>query len=138
MRAARLSAAAASPLLSEGQLETLAELGEERVADVGDVLYRPGDATYPFIAIRTGEVAILDRAGNEVVRHGASTFLGELNLLSGQSVFVTAVATEPLTYVAVERDVFRALLFEDGPLSDLVLTTFIARREALQQVEGVG
>ena len=83
----------ASPLLSQGQLETLAELGEERVADVGDVLYRPGDATYPFIAIRTGEVAILDRAGNEVVRHGASTFLGELNLLSGQSVFVTAVAT---------------------------------------------
>ena len=125
-------------LLSQGQLDALAARGEERTADVGDVLYRPGDAVYPFIAIREGEVAILDRAGNEVVRHGASTFLGELNLLSGQSVFVTAVVTEALRYVEVERDAFRALLFENGPLSDLLLTTFIARREALQQVEGIG
>ena len=35
-------------------------------------------------------------AGNEIVRHGASGFLGELNLLSGQTVFVTAVVTKPL------------------------------------------
>jgi thioredoxin reductase (NADPH) len=29
-------------------------------------------------------------------------------------------------------------LFDDGPLSDLVLSTFIARREALENVEGIG
>jgi hypothetical protein len=29
-----------SPTLSASQLETLAEYGEERTADVGDVLYR--------------------------------------------------------------------------------------------------
>jgi thioredoxin reductase (NADPH) len=124
--------------LSESQLATLAELGEERTADVGDVLYRTGDRLYPFIAVVEGEVAIVDDAGNEIVRHGASGFLGELNLLSGQSVFVTAVVTEPLRYIAVDRDVFRPLLFEDGPLSDLVLPTFIARRELLQAVRGVG
>jgi thioredoxin reductase (NADPH) len=127
-----------SPALSASQLATLAELGEERTARAGDVLYRVGDATYPFIAIQEGEVAILDAAGNEIVRHGASGFLGELNLLSGQTVFVTAVATEPLRYVAVARDVLRGLLFEDGALSDLVLTTFMARRSALQRVEGIG
>ena len=93
---------------------------------------------YPFIAIREGEVAILDAAGNEIVRHGASSFLGELNLLSGQTVFLTAVVTKPLRYVAVDRDALRALLFDDGPLSDLVLSTFIARREALQRVQGIG
>jgi thioredoxin reductase (NADPH) len=53
-------------------------------------------------------------------------------------VFLTAVATKPLRYLAVDRDVLRALLFEDAALSDLLLTTFIRRREALQQVEGVG
>jgi thioredoxin reductase (NADPH) len=127
-----------SPALSASQLATLAELGEERTARAGDVLYRVGDATYPFIAIQEGEVAILDAAGNEIVRHGASGFLGELNLLSGQTVFVTAVATEPLRYVAVDRDVLRGLLFEDGALSDQVLTTFMARRSALQRVEGIG
>ena len=81
-------------------------------------------------------MAILDAAGNEIVRHGASSFLGELNLLSGQTVFLTAVVTQPLRYVAVDRDALRALLFDDGPLSDLVLSTFIARREALQRVQG--
>jgi thioredoxin reductase (NADPH) len=128
----------ASPSLSSSQLARLAELGEERTARVGDVLFRVGDPTYPFIAIQDGEVAILDAAGNELVRHGTSGFLGELNLLSGQTVFLTAVVTKPLRYIAVDRDVLRGVLFEDGPLSDMVLTTFIARREALQRVDGVG
>jgi thioredoxin reductase (NADPH) len=128
----------AIPSLSTSQLATLAAAGEERRAGVGDVLYRVGDAAYPFIAIREGEVAILDAAGNEIVRHGASSFLGELNLLSGQTVFLTAVVTRPLRYVVVDRDALRALLFDDGPLSDLVLSTFIARREALQRVRGIG
>jgi thioredoxin reductase (NADPH) len=128
----------ASPVLSPSQLATLAELGEERKAKIGDVLYRVGDQRYPFIAILEGEVAILDGDGNEIVRHGASKFLGELNLLSGQTVFLTAVVTKPLRYVAVDRDVLRPLLYEDGPLSDLLLSTFIARREALQRVHGIG
>jgi len=128
----------ASPTLSPSQLARLAELGEERTAGVNDVLFRVGDATYPFIAIQSGEVAILDAAGNELVRHGASSFLGELNLLSGQTVFLTAVVTEPLRYIALEREELRGLLYEDGPLSDLVLTEFIARREALQRVAGIG
>jgi thioredoxin reductase (NADPH) len=128
----------AIPSLSASQLATLAALGEELTAAVGDVLFQVGDPTYPFVAIRAGEVAILDAAGNEIVRHGASSFLGELNLLSGQTVFVTAVVTKPLRYIAVDRDALRTLLFEDGPLSDLVLSTFIARREALQRVQGIG
>jgi thioredoxin reductase (NADPH) len=128
----------ASPALSASQLATLAELGDERTADVGDVLYRVGDQRYAFIAILEGEAAILDADGNEIVRHGRSNFLGELNLLSGQTVFVTAVATKPLRYIAVDRDALRSLLFEDEALSDLVLSTFISRREALQRVEGIG
>jgi thioredoxin reductase (NADPH) len=128
----------AAPTLSPSQLATLAALGVEQTAKVGDVLYRVGDATYPFIAIQEGEVAILDAAGNEIVSHGPSSFLGELNLLSGQTVFVTAVVKQPLRYIEVDRDVLRHLLFEDGPLSDLVLSTFMARRAVLQRVEGIG
>ena len=128
----------ARPVLSEAQLARLGALGDERSAPVGEVLYRIGDPTYPFIAILEGEVAIIDAAGTEILRHGQAGFLGEMNLLTGQTVFVTAVVTEPLRYIAVEREALRALLFEDGPLSDLVLATLMQRREALQQVEGVG
>jgi thioredoxin reductase (NADPH) len=127
-----------SSYLSPSQLAALAEVGERLTARVGDVLFRVGDATYPFIVIEEGEVAIFDAAGREIVRHGSSGFLGELNLLSGQTVFLTAVVTEPLRYIAVDRDVLRRLLFEDAQLSDLVLSTFITRREALQRVDGIG
>ncbi len=125
-------------MLSASQLATLERLGQERTAGIGDVLFRVGDKRYPFVAIIEGEVAILDAAGNEIIRHGASGFLGEMNLLSGQTVFLTAVVTQTLRYIAVDRDALRELLFDDGPLSDLLLSTFIARREALQQVQGVG
>src|ERR1700739_4986960 len=101
-----------SPRLSVSQLATLREVGEERSAEIGEVLYQVGDRDYPFIAIVEGEVAILDAAGNEIVRHGASGFLGELNLLSGQTVFVTAVVIQPLSYIAVDRLVLRSLLYE--------------------------
>jgi thioredoxin reductase (NADPH) len=130
--------APSSPLLSPSQLAALAEIGEERFAPAGELLYRVGDRSYPFIAILDGQVAIVDAAGNELVRHGPSGFLGELNLLSGQTVFVNALVTEPLRYIAVERAVLRSLLNDDGPLSDLLLSTFIARREALQTVAGIG
>ena len=59
-----------SPRLSASQLATLAEIGEERTANVGDVLFEVGDDRYPFVAIVEGEVAILDAAGNEIVRQG--------------------------------------------------------------------
>jgi thioredoxin reductase (NADPH) len=127
-----------SPALTASQLATLTELGEERTAAEGDALYRIGDQRYPFIAVLEGEVAVLDAAGNEITRHGPSRFLGEVNLLSGQAAFVTAIASTPLRYVAVDREALRSLLFDDGPLSSIVLATFIARREALQQVAGLG
>src|ERR1051325_2509272 len=96
-------------VLSTDQLATLRAHGQERTAAVGDVLYRVGDRTYPFIAILEGEAAIVDSAGDEIARPGPSGFPGELNLLSG-----------------------------DGQLSDLLLATFIARRESLQRVQGIG
>jgi thioredoxin reductase (NADPH) len=125
-------------VLSSSQLATLAEHGEERTAAVGERLYGIGDQRYPFIAIIEGEAAVLDGAGQEIVRHGASGFLGEINLLSGQTVFVTTVVTRPMRYIAVDREALRRLLFEDTSLSDLLLNAFVERRELLQQRDDVG
>jgi thioredoxin reductase (NADPH) len=127
-----------SSWLSDEQLQTLRAHGEERTAEVGDVLYRVGDRTYPFIAIVEGEAAILDANGNEIVRHAAHGFLGELNLLSGQTVYVTAVVTQRMRYIAVDREEFRRLLFDDEELSDAVTSAFVRRRDALQQRDGLG
>jgi thioredoxin reductase (NADPH) len=131
-------AAPVSRVLSSSQLAVLAEHGRERTAEVGETLFEVGDESYPFIAIVEGEVAVIDAAGAEIVRHGAAGFLGEMNLLSGQTVFLTAVVTEPMRCIEVDREALRRLLFEDGSLSDLLLSAFVERRELLQQREGIG
>ncbi len=126
------------PILSQSQFETLRAYGEEHTADVGDVLYRIGDETYPLIAILEGEAAVVDAAGNEIIRHGTGGFLGEMNLLTGQTVYLTAIVTEPMRYIAVERHRMRDVIADDESLADVLIGAFIARREALQGVDGIG
>jgi thioredoxin reductase (NADPH) len=126
-----------SAVLSPAQLATLRARGQERSAAIGEVLFTVGDRSFPFIAIVEGEAAIQDASGREIVRHGASGFLGEIGILTGQTAYLTAVVTQPMRYIAVEREDLRPLLFEDAPLADLLMSSFMARREALQQ-EGVG
>lgn len=127
-----------SQVLSQAQLDLLAEHGEERTAEVGEILFNVGDESYPFMAIIEGEAAIRDESGRELIRHGPSGFVGELNLLTGQTVFLNAVATEPMRYIAVDRIELRALLFENPDLADLLLSAFVSRRELLQGEEGLG
>lgn len=127
-----------SPVLSPGQVRTLAERGEERTAAEGEFLFRIGDARYPLIVVLVGEAAILDGAGNEIARQGPGGFLAELNLMTGQTVYVDCVVTQPMRYIAVEREEVRTLLTEDGALADVLLHTFMRRREILQEQEGVG
>ena len=127
-----------SPVLSDAQLQTLREHGVERTAEAGETLFQVGDERYPLIVILDGEAEVRDADGEGIVKHGPSRFLGEMNLLTGQTVYLTAVATQPMRYIAVDRDDLRRLLFEDASLADLLLGTFLARREALQRKQGIG
>lgn len=126
------------PVLSESQFETLRGYGQELTAAVGDVLYRVGDETYPLIAIIEGEASVTDISGNEIIRHGTGGFLGEMNLLTGQTVYLTAVVTQPMRYIAVERQRVREVIADNEALADVLIGAFIARREALQGVDGIG
>ncbi|MDE3130101.1 MAG: FAD-dependent oxidoreductase [Acidobacteriota bacterium] len=133
-----MSSGSIRALLTQEQFATLRARGEERRAAVGDVLYRVGDQRYPLIAIIEGEAAVYNTDGSEIVRHGAGGFLGEISLFSGQTVYLTAVATQPMRYIAVEREQVRELIAEDESLADVLISAFLARREALQGIHGVG
>ena len=90
--------AAAFPRLDDAELAVLDALGTRRAVDAGDYLYRQGDATYDFFVVVSGVVEILiDSDGEErvIARHGAGRFLGELNMLTGLRVFVSARVAEP-------------------------------------------
>src|SRR6185437_3799923 len=72
-----------------------------------------------------------------VATHSPGSFLGELNLLTGQGVFVTSVVTEPGRVLELEVAELRRVLADEPALSELILRGFLLRRSLLQG-EGVG
>jgi thioredoxin reductase (NADPH) len=65
----------------------------------GERLYGQGDRTWDFYVMLTGLAPVVDRCDVEndqiVGIHGAGRFLGELSLLTGETLFITAVVVEP-------------------------------------------
>jgi thioredoxin reductase (NADPH) len=86
-----------SPVLDAAQLEVLRRYGSEQDVAAGDVLFADGDETYDLIVVLAGEVRIIEsygRPGETVIAtYGPSRFLGEIGLLTGQRVYLSAVAS---------------------------------------------
>jgi thioredoxin reductase (NADPH) len=128
----------AFPRLSDAQLARLRSYGTPQRVDAGDVLYGPGDATYDFVVIEDATVEIVQPATRDapeesLVRFGPGSFLGELNLLTGQAVYLIARVVEDGRVHRIAPALFRRLMAEDPELSDILLEAFGARREVLTQ-----
>lgn len=124
----------AFPTLDRAQLALLDALGTRRSVDAGEYLYRQGDAAYDFYAIVSGAVDIVIQADGEerfITRHGAGRFLGELNMLTGLRVFVSARVVEPGEVIVVPVADLRRVLTTQPLLGDTILAAFMARREVL-------
>jgi thioredoxin reductase (NADPH) len=126
---------AAIPTLDDAQLAALDALGTRQSVATGEYLYREGDATYDFYVIVSGAVDIVIHTDGEervITRHGAGRFLGELNMLTGLRVFVSARVAEPGEVIVVPVAELRRVLATQPGLGDTILAAFIARRAALR------
>jgi thioredoxin reductase (NADPH) len=131
----------AFPVLSDAQMERMRALAEIEEVSAGDVLYAASDLTYDFVFVESGEVEIVRGATpgspeQVIVPHGAGRFLGELNMLTGQAVYLTARVSKDGQVRRVSPERFRRLMSEDAELSDVILRAFMARREILLTGEG--
>jgi len=127
----------AFPRLSEEQIESLAVGGTRRATRPGEILCREGDPTCDFLVILDGLVAVVEGlgAGERVVAvHGPGRFLGELSLLTGQALFLSAVVRDAGQVLAVPVERLRAIVGEDPALGDLILRAYLARRAFLLEV----
>ena len=87
-----------SPPLDGEQLALLRRYGQERPTRAGQVLFREGDRAYDFIVVLSGAVAVVDHEAGvvrELATLGPGRFVAELNILTGERVFATAVVSEP-------------------------------------------
>lgn len=122
--------------LSNAELAALGQIGVRRAVAAGEYLYREGDSSYDFYVILAGAVEIVTHSeGQErvIARHEAGRFLGELNLLTGQRVFVSARVADPGEVIAIPRNALRRLIATDASLSDKILAAFLARRAILMR-----
>jgi thioredoxin reductase (NADPH) len=124
----------AFPRLSRAQIDALAPYGERRATKPGQVLFREGDAHCDFFVILDGKVAIVEDYGGDerlISVHGPGRFLGELNLLIGQPVFVTAVVRQRGEVLVVPLDGLREVLRRDSALADMIMRAYLLRRSLL-------
>ena len=124
----------AFPRLGPAQIATLARHGTQRTVGPGERVFEEGDASRDFVVVLAGMVAMVEGYGGQNrVRtvHGPGRFLGELGVLSGEEMLLTAVALEPGEVLVVAYPRLRAALAADPALDDLVLRTYLLRRAIL-------
>src|SRR5918998_6620497 len=120
-----------APTLREDQIEILGRYGRTKKTEVGEVLFRAGDTNNDFMVILEGEVEVVDDFAGEARTIGvflAGRFLGELNMLTGQAMYLTAVVREAGEVLAIPRERLKEVVTEELNLSDVILKAFLARR----------
>src|SRR6476646_2393406 len=124
----------AMPILEPADIALAATLGERREVQAGEYLYREGDLSYDFFVIVSAEIDIVlkvDGVEKVINHHGPGRFLGELNMLSGMRVFVSAKVVKAGEVLAIPRSGLRQLMATKPQLGDTILAAFVARRALL-------
>jgi thioredoxin reductase (NADPH) len=120
-----------APRLRTDQIEILKRYGETRKTKVGEVLFRAGDTENDFIVVLEGEVKVGDDFAGESRTIGTfheGRFLGELNMLTGQAMYLTGVVSEAGEVLAIPRERLKVVVTEEPNISDIILKAFLARR----------
>ncbi len=129
----------AFPRLDEEQRARLRAIGEVRRMEAGEILFREGDASYDFMVVESGSVTIVRGYGTEnfvIAVHGPHRFLGELNLLTGARVYLTAVVREAGDIIVVPKERLKGLLAADEEIANIIMRAYLARRSILIEVGG--
>jgi len=128
----------AFPTLDETQISQLAGCTQAapKLFRDGQTLFAAGDRNMNFFVVKSGEVEIVDRSGDErktVTIHRPGSFTGDITHLSGLPAVVTAVARGDCEVYEITGDALRRVLNQCPGIGDLILQAFIARRELLRE-----
>jgi thioredoxin reductase (NADPH) len=131
-------AKSASPQLGDELFARFVAYGTPQETRLGDVLFKPGDVDVDLIVVARGSVDVIrtetaDVPAETVAKVRAGGFVGELNLLTGQNVYLLCRVREAGTVYRITPERLRQLMANDGELSDIIFRALVARREMLQR-----
>jgi thioredoxin reductase (NADPH) len=126
----------AFPKLDETQIGKLAGCthAEPKWFRDGQVLFAVGQRNMNFFVVKSGEVEIVDRSGDEpktVTIHRQGEFTGDISHLTGLPAVVSGVARGDCEVYDITGDALRNALNQCPDISDIILQAFIARRQLL-------
>ena len=130
--------AAASYRFDVEQFARAAAFGTAHQVSAGQLVFEAGDDDCDLILVDTGAVEVIrtvtaDAPEEFFLRSGPGQFVGELNLLTGQTRILSARVVEAGTIYRIGPPAFRRLMAQDTELSDILLRAFLARRHLLTE-----
>jgi len=125
---------AAFPALSDAQMEAICARGVCKEYADGEALFEQGEKDFGFFMIEKGHVVVVQRTDNgdrPFAEHFEREFTGDIGHVTGQAAVGAAVADGPVRVLHLDHGALRRLVAEDPELSELLLNTFMARRDIL-------
>lgn len=124
-------------VLSEAQLQQLANRTAVSTYTTGEYLVKQGEAGDSLFIITKGSVSVYVRAtdGRSVFANTLSTgdFFGEMSLLTGEARSASIRANEDTDVIIIDKEAFATVLAQDPTILDRFVTALERRQEGLSQ-----
>ena len=130
----------AFPRLTSAELALVRPLARPCDYADGDTVFRAGQPDIDLFVVESGRMEIRNPADGDrlIVVHEPGHFSGDIDVLTGRPVIVTAVARGPTRLLCVPNGRLRTLLNRVPSLGEKLIVAFTRRRELLAQAGGLG
>ncbi len=130
----------AFPQLDEAELDCLRNMATTRTYPDGAILFQAGQPEIDFHVVESGAIEIVNPIDNNrvVATHEPGGFAGDIDLLTGRPVNVTARALGETRVLKLPHDQLRPLLNRIPNLGEKLIVAFTARREMLTEAGMLG
>jgi thioredoxin reductase (NADPH) len=130
----------AFPRLSSAELAHIKPLARPCDYADGDIVFRAGQPDIDLYVVESGRMEIRNpRDGDRLIAvHEPGHFSGDIDVLTGRPVIVTAVARGPTQLLCIPNSQLRALLNRVPSFGEKLIIAFTRRRELLAQMGGLG
>jgi thioredoxin reductase (NADPH) len=130
----------AFPRLSSTELALVKPLARPCAFADGDIVFRAGEPDIDLYVVESGGMEIRNPTDGDrlIAVHEPGHFSGDIDVLTGRPVMVTAVAKGPTRLLCVPNGQLRALLNRVPSLGEKLILAFTRRRELLAQMGDLG
>jgi thioredoxin reductase (NADPH) len=130
----------AFPRLTSAELALVKPLAKPCEYVDGAIIFRSGQPDIDLYVVESGRMEIRNPTDGDrlIVVHEPGHFSGDIDVLTGRPVIVTAVAKGPTRLLCVPNAQLRALLNRVPSIGEKLIIAFTRRRELLAQMGGLG